>query len=346
MKPGDRKPTINDVARLAGVSIKTVSRVINKEPNVRDEVRERVLRATTQLGYRPNFSARSLAGQRSYLVGYLFGDAGGDYAHRVEVGILDRCRAAGYHLLVEQIDAGAPDVAERTAALVTQLRLDGVVLTPPITDHADVLRVLREAGVPYVRIAPDRHDDVSPFVEIDDEAAAYELTTHLIGLGHRRIGFIKGDPGHAAARLRYDGFCRALHEHRLELPPAFVGQGDFSYASGLAAARGLLLGGVRPSAVFAGNDDMAAAVIAVAHEAGLRVPAELSVVGFDDAPIAGVVWPPLTTVRQPIAQMAETATELLLTRAAPKRSGEAGETPPRHRLAYEICLRRSTAPPA
>jgi len=344
MKAGDGKPTITDVARLADVSMKTVSRGINKEPNVSEELRERVTRAATMLGYRPNFSARSLAGVRSFLIGYLFGDPGGDYTHRVEVSLLNRCRQAGYHLMVEQIDAAASDVAERTSALVSQLRLDGVILTAPITDDRDVLRVLDVARVPYVRIAPDIDSDSSPQVRIDDFRAARELTEHLIGLGHRRIGFIKGDPRHAAARLRFEGFRSGMQAHGLEAPDALVEQGSFSYPSGRECAQRLLQRPSRPTAIVASNDDMAAAAIAVAHALSIRVPQQLSVVGFDDAPIAEVVWPALTTVRQPIGQMAEVAADLLLARVA-SRNGAAWPDPmPRCELDYQLMLRQSTAP--
>jgi LacI family transcriptional regulator len=342
MKGSDGKPTIMDVARLAEVSMKTVSRVINKEPNVSEELRERVSRAAEMLGYRPNLSARSLAGVRSYLIGYLFGDPGGDYTHRVEVGLLDRCREAGYHLLVEQIDANASDVAERTAAIVTQLRLDGVVLTAPITDHPDVLRVLGEARVPFVRIAPDVDSDISPQVRIDDFRAAQDLTEHLIGLGHRRIGFVRGDPRHAAARLRFDGYCSAMEAHKRKVPESLVEQGSFSYASGLECARRLLQRAAPPSAIVASNDDMAAAAIAVAHAMRIRVPAQLSVVGFDDAPIAEVTWPPLTTVRQPIRAMAEAAANLLLALVASKNGGGWPQPMPRLQLDYELKVREST----
>lgn len=340
---GGRQPTITDVAQLAGVSMKTVSRVINKEPNVRDQVREQVLRAAAALGYQPNVSARSLAGVRSFLIGYLFGDPGGDYTHRVEVSILNRCRAAGYHLLLEQIDDAASDVAERTQALVSQLRLDGVILTAPITDCAEVLRVLDEAQVPYVRIAPDSDSDRSPSVRIDDAKAALELTEHLIGLGHHRIGFIKGDPKHAAARLRLRGFRRAMTAHRLEIDEQLIEQGSFSYASGLDCARRLLHRRPAPTAIIASNDDMAAAAIAVAHEIGVQVPEELSVVGFDDAPIAQVVWPALTTVRQPISLMAETAAEMLLSLVG-SRNRVWPKPMPQRQLDYELKLRQSTAP--
>jgi LacI family transcriptional regulator len=346
MKSGDAKPTIMDVARLADVSMKTVSRVINKEPNVRDELRERVTQAASMLGYRPNFSARSLAGMRSFLIGYLFGDPGGDYMHRVQVSLLNRCRDAGYHLLVEQIDAAADDVADRTAALVSQLRLDGVILTAPITDHRDVLRVLDGARVPYVRIAPDIDSDRSPQVRIDDFRAARELTDHLLGLGHREIGFIKGDPWHAAGRLRLEGFRSALLAHGLPVREAWIEQGSFSYQSGVECARRLLGHGHRPTAIMASNDDMAAGAIAVAHELQIRVPEQLSVVGFDDAPIAQVVWPALTTVRQPIGLMADVAAEILLARLAERNGSQWPQPMPRRELAYELKLRASTAPAA
>jgi LacI family transcriptional regulator len=343
MKSGDAKPTIMDVARLAEVSMKTVSRVINKEPNVREELRERVQQAAAMLGYRPNFSARSLAGMRSFLIGYLFGDPGGDYTHRVEVSLLNRCREAGYHLLVEQIDAAADDVAERTAALVSQLRLDGVILTAPITDHRDVLRVLDGARVPYVRIAPDIDSDRSPQVRIDDFRASRELAEHLIALGHREIGFIKGDPWHAAGRLRLEGFRAGMQAHGLGVRDEWIEQGSFSYQSGVDCARRLLQRNPRPSAIMASNDDMAAGAIAVAHALKIRVPEQLSVVGFDDAPIAQVVWPGLTTVRQPIGLMADVAAEMLLARVAGKGSGAWPQPMPRRELDYELMLRASTA---
>jgi len=341
----DRKPTITDVAKRAGVSMKTVSRVINKEPNVRDELRDRVLKAAGELGYQPNFSARSLAGVRSYQLAYLFGDPGGDYAHGVQIGILDACRDAGYHLVVEQIDVDAPDVGQRTATLIAQLRLDGVVLSPPITDHPEVLGALRKAGLPYVRIAPDDTTDASPSVRIDDAGAAEALTNYLIDLGHTEIGFIKGNPLHSAGRLRFDGFQRAMEARGLMIQPSLVEQGTFSYASGIDCAWRLLRRRSRPTAIFASNDDMAAAVVAVAHESGIDIPEDLSVVGFDDAPIAQVVWPPLTTVRQPIREMARAAADMLIHHAAGKDRDAWAEPVPHRQLAYGLRVRRSSGPP-
>ena len=344
MKSGEGKPTITDVARLAEVSMKTVSRVINKEPNVSEALRERVTRAAALLGYQPNISARSLAGVRSFLIGFLFGDPGGDYTHRVEVGLLDRCRGAGYHLMVEQIDAKADDVAARTSALVSQLRLDGVVLTAPITDHRDVLRVLDAARVPYVRIAPDVDSDVSPVVRIDDARAVRELTAHLLGLGHRRIGFIKGNPAYNSSQRRFNGYLAALAEADMALDPALVTQGLFNYRSGLDAAEQLLDQSQPPTAIFACNDDMAAAVVAIAHGRGIDIPGDLTVCGYDDTPLATTIWPELTTIHQPISDMARTAVDLLV-RELRQRPGAPPEETAHVVLDYKLVRRQSDAAP-
>ena len=218
-----------------------------------------------------------------------------------------------------------------------------MILTAPITDHRDVLRVLDNARVPYVRIAPDIDSDRSPQVRIDDFRAARELAEHLIGLGHRDIGFIKGDSWHAAARLRLEGFRSGMTAHGLVVREEWIEQGLFSYASGVECARRLLQRDDRPSAIMASNDDMAAGVIAVAHALKLRIPEQLSVVGFDDAPIAQVVWPALTTVRQPIGRMANVAAEILLARVSGKAGTGWPQPMPRSELAYELMLRASTA---
>jgi LacI family transcriptional regulator len=206
-----------------------------------------------------------------------------------------------------------------------------------------VLGVLDRAQVPYVRIAPNIESHCSPLVRIDDAGACQELTEHLIGLGHRNIGFIKGDPKHAAAVQRFEGFRRAMNGNGLEIREKLIEKGSFSYASGLDCARRLLFRQPRPTAIVASNDDMAAAVIAVAHQMEIRVPDDLSVVGFDDAPLAEVVWPALTTVHQPIGRMAAAAADLLLTLVASKEIRGWPQPMPRIELDYEVKLRQSTA---
>lgn len=341
----ERKPTITDVARVAGVSIKTVSRVINGERYVTPDLQERVRKAVAELGFHPNLSARSLAGDRSSLIGHLYGDPSGTYTMEIQAGLLNRCRERGYHLLIEEIDYASPDVEQRASALINQMRLDGVVLTAPVTDHPVVLQVLAAAQVPCVRITPEQESESSPSVRIDERQAAVKLTQHLLSLGHRRIGFIKGSPNHAATELRYSGFCDALADAGIAVEPDLVEKGRFNYASAVPCARRLLARGDRPSAIFASNDEMAAAVIAVAHELGLAPPEDLSVVGFDDTPMAQMVWPALTTVRHPVLEMGEAAADILFSILA--RKGDKGVPPaqvPHRVLPYEIILRQSTAP--
>jgi LacI family transcriptional regulator len=342
----ERKPTIIDVARAAGASIKTVSRVMNNERYVSAETRERVTKAMAELKFQPNRSAQSLKGDRSYLIAHIYGDPGGPYTGEIQIGLLRHCRAEGYHLLIEEIDYSAADVAERVHNLVHQLSLDGVVLTAPVTDNHDVLRMLSEADIPHVRITPavERADSAS--VRIDERAAAADITLHLLAFGHRRIGFIKGLPNHAGTDLRYGGYCDALREYGLEPDAEIVEQGGFTYRSSLAPARRLLALKNPPTAIFASNDEMAAGVLSVAHDRGLSLPTDLSVVGFDDIQLSEMVWPPLTTVRQPIQDMADAAAELLIAMLAHRRQPD-GPKPVAHRvLPHHVVIRRSTAPPS
>ncbi|MBI1682491.1 LacI family DNA-binding transcriptional regulator [Caulobacter hibisci] len=334
------KVTIHDVARLSGVSIKTVSRVLNREPNVKADTRDRVQEAVASLNYRPNISARSLAGSKAYLIGVFFDNPSPAYVTDVQLGAIGRCRTEGYHLIVEPLDS-AGDVEEQVAPMLATLRMDGVILTPPVCDDARVLAVLDAEGVPYVRLSPDKDLDRSAYVRMDDVAAAYEMTAHLIKLGHKDIAFIKGHPDHGAAHLRYDGYAKAMAEHGLAVRDDRVAQGYFSFRSGFEAAEVLLAGEDRPTAIFASNDDMALGVMAVANRLRLNVPETLSVAGFDDTPGAKVVWPQLTTVRQPIQAMAAAAADLLLSGAA--RVDE-GSSPPSRLLDFDLVVRESTGP--
>lgn len=306
------KATIDDVAELASVSIKTVSRVVNKEPNVRPITRDKVLAAIAQLDYRPNASARSLAGNRSYVLGLLYGNPSANYIIDVQEGVLSTCRPLGYDLLIHPCDYRADNLTKDIVDLIHQKRIDGFILTPPLTDHLGLLAALKKIDIPFVRIAPTLNKDISPYVETNDEEAAYDMTCQLITLGHKHIGFICGHPDHKAVAHRYEGYKAALVENNIALNPAWVVQGFNSFQSGEACARILLAEKLRPTAIFAANDDMAAGVMMVAHQQGIDIPAELSVAGFDDTPVAHQIWPALTTVRQPIQQMARKATDLLI----------------------------------
>ncbi len=301
--------TIDDVAALAGVSIKTVSRVLNREPYVREDTRDRVLKAVKALNYTPNFAARALAGSRAYLIG-LYYEYPTPYVSGLQMGAMSRCREDGYHLLVEQIDGDA--AGAQTDNLLSTVKVDGVILSPPVCDDQAVLEVLDRRGVPYVRIAPAGEFARGPYVFMDDRQAAYAMTQHLLSLGHTRIGFIKGHAGHSASTLRYEGFQQAMQDARLTVAPELIQSGNFSFRAGVGAAERLLNLSHRPTAIFASNDDMALGVMAVAGRMHLAMPHQLSIAGFDDSVIAEAVWPQLTTVRQPIARMASEAAAMLI----------------------------------
>ncbi|HEY5410275.1 MAG TPA: LacI family DNA-binding transcriptional regulator, partial [Caulobacteraceae bacterium] len=226
--------TITDVARRAGVSMKTVSRVLNAEPHVREEVRDRVLGVARELRYRPKVSARSLAGARSYQLGFLLHQVS-PYAMHAQLGALRACRASGRHLVVETIDLTALDLPADMEELVGGLQVDGIVLLAPVCDNEIVLNALDAADMPYVRVAPATDRARSACVEVEDEAAARTITDHLLDLGHRRIGLIQGPPNHAASARRLSGFRKAMAARGVELPPELIQAGVFSYDSGWEA---------------------------------------------------------------------------------------------------------------
>jgi LacI family transcriptional regulator len=337
--------TIIDIARQAGVSIKTVSRVINREEGVGAQTRARVQELVDRLGYRPNVSARSLSSRRSYLIGVIFMRVGAyHYVGEVQVGAMRACRRAGYHLVVEQVQSPeAVGGIQTFADVLRDTRFDGVVLTPPTCDDPEVLAAIEAAGLPYVRIAPHREFERSPYVFTDDRRAAWEQTCRLWEMGHRRIAFIDGPPDHGSAARRREGYVEALRERGVEPRPEWIAQGDFLGLSGFDAAEALLRGPEPPTAIFAANDEMAVGVLAAAAKNGLSVPKDLSVVGFDDTPAAEAAWPRLTTIHQPTAEMAEAAVEILIAGFGDERFR--GRVTARQ-LDYRLVTRDSAGPPS
>lgn len=330
------RPTIRDVSRLAGVSIKTVSRVINNQQYVSDAKAELVRRIMADVGFQPSQAARALAGHRSHQIAVICDNPNPWYVYELQLGVRERCGREGIRMLAQPYDRASPTLLADIVALIDQAHPDGLVLAPPACDDDRVLAELHRRGIPFVRIQPGAGADTGPWVDIDNEGAAFDMTRHLLTLGHRRIGFVVGDPDYAVSRQRLAGYGRALAELGGEADAMLVRHGRFDFASGVDAARHLLDLSRSPTAVFASNDDIAAGVLSVAHRAGIVVPDELTVVGFDDAPIARMLWPPLTTVRQPVRRLAELAIDLLL---HPK-----GE--PHRRVPHELVLRESSAPPA
>lgn len=334
--------TIKDVAARAGVSPKTVSRVINGESYVRAELREAVQRVVDELGYRPNAFARELSSGRSFLLGLFFDDPASAYAVDVQRGALARCRELSHHLVVEQVVSDSPGWLEECEASLRSVRLGGAILTPPLCDWSELLDLFERHRIPVVRISPGDFPGRTPQVRMDDRGAAREMTQQLIGLGHRDIAFIQGNPTHHAAAQRLQGFVAAMKDAGLEASESRTLQGDFTFRSGLDAADRLLSAPDRPTAIFAANDEMALAVLVAAMRNGIGVPEQLSIAGFDDAPISRMAWPQLTTVRQPNADMATTAVDMLV-----RMQGRASDaTAEACQLPHALIMRASTAAPA
>jgi LacI family transcriptional regulator len=340
-KRGNRgAPTITDVARAANCSPMTVSRVINGESSVRDETRDAVLNAIKQLNYSPNRAARSLAGAAQSRIALLYANPSASYLSELLMGALEQASLSDLHLVVERCEFEKDEFA--VVRRLVEAGIEGFVLPSPLCDEQALLDLMTDLGALAVAIGPGRGPENHSAVMIDDYQAAFDMTRHIIGLGHRRIGFIIGNPHQSVSAQRLAGFRDAMEAAGLEVPPECIAQGLFSYRSGLDAAERLLSRGERPSAIFASNDDMAAATVAVAHRQHLDVPADISVTGFDDTAIASTIWPELTTIRQPIGDMSRKAVELLSRELRSRQKGERFK-PTHTTLDYELIRRQSDA---
>jgi LacI family transcriptional regulator len=337
--------TVDDVAADAGVSIKTVSRVLNHEPNVSEKTRLKVVESMERLGYRPNPSARGLASNRTNIIALVYDNPSDNYVVNLQRGALDACGVYDYSLLLNPCNYRAPDLIAQIVQSVRQRALTGLILTPPVCDVADLVRALDEVGIDYVRLAPIDRERKGLSVTCDDRSAARDMTLYLIGLGHRRIGFVIGHPDHGAAHERLEGYRDAMNQSGTPIDANLIEQGTHSFESGVECGRRLLARSPRPTAIFAGNDDMAAGVLYAAHAQGIDVPGALSVAGYDDTPLSRQVWPRLTTVRQPIQGMAYAAVEQIAAGQRPQHPGLKQHSP-RKTLEYEIVVRDSTRAPS
>ncbi len=342
-----RSVTIVHVAEEAGVSVKTVSRVLNNEPNVKPEMRARVMVAVDKLGYSPSMAARRMGGSRSYLL-IAFNDRqltldnwrserGNNWIDQMLYGAMLRCEQSGYHLLFELLDLEPEGLDRRVAAILSSLQPDGVILTPPNSENETVLRVLKERQIPFVRMGSTGRGQGHK-VYMDDRAAGEAVTRHLLDLGHRKIGFIAGSPRFQASLQRAEGYAAAMAASGINRHEAWQQPGDFTYDSGLAAAEALLALEDRPTAIMASNDEMALAALHVAQRLGIPVPEALSIVSFDDSPGVRFSVPPLTAVRQPTSEMAECAADILITASA---EGDKSATS-RRLLPFDLIVRGSS----
>lgn len=332
------KVTINEIAQLAGVSKKTVSRVINESPMVREETRKKVKAIIAEHRFSPDPSARALAFQRSFLIGMVYDNPSPQYVVNMQRGILDALAETSFQLVLRPCDRGDPNVLDQLHSFAVQQRPFGVILSPSVSEDEKIAADLRDLGCDYVRIASVILDEPHRMVRTHDARGAAQAGQHLASIGHRQIAHIHGPESFRSAHERRSGFKAGLEEFGIELDADLMVEGAYTFDSGVKAAERLLFRKNRPTAIFAGNDEMAMGVYVAARKAGLSIPDDLSIVGFDDTPMAARVWPPMTTVRSPIREIGKAAAELLKGRLAGKLPAEPVTFEP------EIVVRESTAP--
>lgn len=343
-----RAATIKHVAAEAGVSLQTVSRVINDGPNVRDALKQRVQAAIEKLGYVPSLAARRMGGSRSYLLLALNdrdrtiedwrSGQGKDWVDQMLLGGMLKCAEHGYRMIFELVDTHSAHVEREIMAAISALHPDGVILTPPHSHNDIITELLEREAIPFARIG-SATDGAGFSISMDEARAGAAAAEHLIALGHERIGFISGSPDYALSAERRAGYERALAAAGLPYDPALEAEGDFGFESGLEAAQRLLALADPPSAIIASSDQMAMATLQVAKARRIAVPGALSIVSFDDSPAARFSQPPFTAISQPIAAMTARAAELLIK----AKSGEDAPDEPQI-LPFELAVRASTGP--
>jgi LacI family transcriptional regulator len=318
------KSTINDVAKYAAVSIKTVSRVINNETSVRKTTKERVELAINALNYQPNLSARNLAGAKSFSLAYVYCNPNAYYIIDTQEGILKACKKQGFELLIHPCDAKKEHITDEVVNMVKQARVAGLVLTPPFSEMPDFVKSMLDLNVNVVRImsgdiAPD---DLTPCVMINDRDAAYTITQHLIDVGHNKIAFLAGDAVHMSTIERFKGYQKALAENNIEFNDKLVIEGEYSFDSGVEGVKKLMSAekSLHPSAIFSCNDEIAAGALFAARLMNISIPEQLAISGFENSPFSRQTWPKLTTADQPNVQIAENAANLLISQIRNKNT--------------------------
>ncbi len=333
------RATINDIARIAKVSKKTVSRVINESPLVKPRTRHLVKAIIAELGFTPDPQARALALRRSFLIGLVYDNPSPQYVVNMQRGILDGLEATDFQLVLRPVNRSDSDLSDRLKQFILQHKPFGLILPPSVSEDEALIAMLREHEVDYVRIASVDFDLPSRMIRTHDAEGAAQAARHLCSLGHTDIAHIQGPGTFRSAHERRSGFSRGLEEAGRKLPAEMVAEAGYTFDSGLQAMERLIYAKRRPTAVFAGNDEMATGAYVAVRKAGLRIPEDISIVGFDDTPIAGRLWPAMTTVRLPIREMGRAAARLLLDQAAGNAPSETISFSP------EIVVRESTAPP-
>lgn len=333
----DSQPTINDVARLSGVSKKTVSRIINRSPLVKKDTREKVEKVIAELGYVPNPQARALALRRNFLIGLLHDNPNAQMVLNFQQGVLEVLKDTEFALVVRPVERKSPRLLADVRHFLEQQRPFGMLILPPLSENDALAELCVELGCEYVRMGSADLDDAAHLVESNDRQAVGEAVDLLVAEGHRDIAFIAGPDGFRSAFERREGFCEAMARHGLEIREDRMEEGMYTFESGLVAGGNLLDRQPRPTAIFASNDEMAAGALHAARRRDLVVPDDLSIIGFDDTAIAAHIWPPMTTVRWPINAMARAAATKLV---EPDKASEVN-----WKFLSEIVPRSSVAPP-
>jgi len=304
--------TIDDIARLSGVSKRTVSRVINNSPLVRTATREKVQSVIDEFNYRPNVQARGLAARRSFLLGLIYDNRDPLYTDEAQRGVLSVCHELGFELVIHPCDRSSETLTSEALGFVNRSNLDGVIVLPPVSENNDLAGVLGKENIPYVRLASIALDTADRVVIANERSAVAAMAEYLVNLGHRRIGYIAGPEGRKSTRERQEGFCDAMEKLGCAACDELIARGAYTFESGVACGRTLLEKPDPPTAIFASNDEMAAGVMYTAQEMGVKVPEDLSVAGFDDSMLATRIRPSLTTIRRPVREMARLAATKLI----------------------------------
>lgn len=340
-KKNSSEVTIIDVAREANVSYSTVSRVVNNKEYVKPETRRRVVQAMSRLGYQVNMQARSLAGGRSNVIGLLVVDLTTQYMGEIMRGIDDVLAANQYELMLYTTHRRKTKESTYVNMMARGLADGLLIVLPRNTD--EYLESLRTRDFPYVLIDQTSIDEADLTVTASNQQGGYEATKYLIELGHTRIGIVTGWMDMISARDRLEGYKAAHADHNIPLDPELIFEGDYTQSSGFNGATRFLHMEDRPTAVFASNDVQAMGVIEGIRACGLHVPKDLSVVGFDDIPMAALSNPRLTTVHQPLQEMGKIATQMLL--ESINNTEEKSKKTTSMILPTELIIRETTAPP-